>query len=241
MENLSMFAFRQALVEKDTAVLPIGALEGHGPHLPLATDNYIASWLAATFAQQVNAFLLPTLPYGQVWSTANFPGTLSLREQTLTDILVDIAMSLDRQGVRYLVIVNSHYGNLGSMKAAARELAQASTIKTMTFTHPELKKHASAVTDTSWCHPSYMHADETETSMMLSIAPEHVDMDLAVKEYPDFPIWFDYTPVRWEDVTKSGVLGDATAATKCKGDTILNGIVHTMIKIYQQYRRDNNG
>ena len=240
MENLSWTEFEREVKEKQTAILPIGALEAHGPHLPLASDNYIAVYLATRLAERISAFRLPLLPFGQVWSTANYPGTVSLKEQTLISILKDIAQSLAAHGVKLLVLVNSHFGNLNAMKMAAREVMETTDIKCLIFTHPGLKEAAGKYTTSQWCHPSYMHADEIETSMLLAIVPEHVKMELAVKEYPDFPIWFDYTPVRWEKVSSSGVLGDATAATREKGEKILADILDTMVEIYTQYRRDTD-
>lgn len=241
MEKLTWLQFKEEVRTRDTAVLPLGATEAHGPHLPLNTDNLIANYLADKFAKRINSFLLPLLPYGQVWSLENFPGSINIREEHLVNFISDIALSLHHHGLKYLVIVNSHLGNNAAIKAAARRIQEISALKVLYLTHPGLKEISARHTQSPWCHPAYMHAEEIETSMVLAIAPELVDMGAAVKEYPSFPPWFDYTPVRWERVTSSGVLGDATVATPEKGEKILGEILDAMEDLYRQFRRDIHG
>ncbi|MCK9907432.1 creatininase family protein, partial [Frankia sp. Cpl3] len=75
-------------------------VEAHGPHLPLGTDNFLAERLSERLAQRTNGLLLPTLPYGQVWSLKNFPGSINVSNESLISILYDIGESLFHQGFR---------------------------------------------------------------------------------------------------------------------------------------------
>ncbi len=72
------FDIKEKINQSNVAILPIGAVEAHGPHLPLGTDNLLAERLAAKLAERVNGLVLPTLPYGQVWSLRNFPGSINI-------------------------------------------------------------------------------------------------------------------------------------------------------------------
>lgn len=74
-------------------LLPIGAVEAHGPHLPLGTDNILASEYSAKIAAETDGFVLPVLPYGQVWSLQDFPGSLTLSNETVTKVVVEIGES----------------------------------------------------------------------------------------------------------------------------------------------------
>jgi creatinine amidohydrolase len=85
-EHLNGEEARQILTARRLAILPIGALEAHGPHLPVGTDNLLAQAIAERVAEQLGGVLLPLLPYGQVWSLQDFPGSLSVSNEILSRI-----------------------------------------------------------------------------------------------------------------------------------------------------------
>ena len=98
--QISTWPQAKAAIERGRpAVLPFGAHEQHGAHLPLSTDTLIAAALAARLAKAIDAILLPAIPYGETWSTSRYPGTVSLSPATVQSILVDIGSSLQRQGL----------------------------------------------------------------------------------------------------------------------------------------------
>ncbi len=235
MDQMTWTEIKDNLPRKPV-ILPIGAVEAHGPHLPVGTDNFIAGELARRLAEEIAGLLLPLQPWGQVWSLENFPGTISLGEETLKDTLKNIARSLDRHGGRLLIIVNGHLGNRDQLKSAVRDILEEDLgIKILTMNHPGLEELEKKHTETPRALSGYFHAEEMETSMMLAIRPDLVKMDLARAVYPDFPSYHGAYPLRWEIFTPEGVLGDPRPATAEKGEKLLAGMVEKMVKIYRDF------
>lgn len=206
-------------IKKDVPViLPIGAVEAHGPHLPLNTDNILAEKYANKLAEKTNSFVLPVLPFGQVWSLRDFPGSLTLSNATVSSVITEIGESLYHQGFRVFVIFSAHLGNMTAMKEASRELYdKLPELKTLIFFYPNLQHYAKEVREGSESHHTYIHADEIETSIMLHLSPDEVDMTKAIDDPPEIPDSSDYTPTPWSTFTNSAVLGYATLATAEKG------------------------
>lgn len=221
------------LARRPAALLPLGAVENHGEHLPLATDNLLADAVARQVAEQVDdAVVLPPLPYGQVWSTSAYAGTISLTLETMVGVLYEIGASLHAQGVPLLVFVNGHMGNLDAMKLAARRLHDEHGMKVLTLTYPGIGEVAREVLEEHRLHPSYFHACELETSYMLHLAPEHVRIELARANRPELPADIDVTPTPWHVFSPdSPVLGDPTLATADKGRAIIDVAVAKIVEL----------
>lgn len=231
-EQQNSFEVKEQIADKQCAILPIGAVEAHGPHLPLGTDNLLAERLAKRLAERTNSFVLPTLPYGQVWSLQNFPGSLNVSNEALIQILYDIGESLYHQGFGIYVMLNGHLGNAQALKDAARLLYQDyPALKVYYFFYPESKETIAEVRETPSAHATYFHACELETSYMLYLAEEYVDMSKAIRDIPTIPAEADCTPTPWEEFTSSAVLGDATLATKEKGKRVIEASLAAMTQI----------
>lgn len=221
---------KEKIRQSKVAILPIGAVEAHGPHLPLATDNILAERLAALLAERTKGMLLPLLPYGQVWSLRDFPGSINVSNGSLIPFLVDIGTSLHHQGFRIFAIVNGHLGNQTALKEAARILYdQFPDLKVFYFFYPGMKEVVEEVRESKAVHASYFHACEIETSIMLYLAEEYVDMDRAISETPMIDEVADFTPTPWQRFTKTAVLGEARLATKEKGEKIVERALEKMI------------
>ncbi|WP_223593895.1 creatininase family protein [Neobacillus bataviensis] len=233
-QNENSFEVKEKILNSKVAILPIGAVEAHGPHLPLGTDNYLAERLSERVAEKTGAFVLPTLPYGQVWSLKNFPGSINISNESLISFIVDIGVSLYEQGFRVFAMINGHLGNAVAMKEAARKLySQYPNYKILYLFYPGVKKATDEVRETVSSHTSYFHACEIETSYMLYLAEEYVDMSKAISDVPNIPMSADITPTPWEEFTSSAVLGDATLATKEKGEKIIEVAIENMIKLIE--------
>ena len=210
------------------AILPIGAVEAHGPHLPLGTDNLLASRLADKLAERTDSFVLPTLPYGQVWSLRNFPGSINVSNEALIRLLADIGEFIS-SGIPPI-----HHGQRPSRQCGCAEGSGENFIRTGTriegvlLLYPGTKEITAEVREASAAHGSYMHADEIETSYMLYLAGEYVDMSKAIDGAPHIPVEADFTPTPWEEMTASAVLGDATLATREKGERIIERSLEVM-------------
>src|SRR5699024_294371 len=188
---------------------------------PLGTDTILAERMADKLAEKTGALALPSLPYGQVWSLRNFPGSINVSNESLISILYDIGESLEAQGFNTFVILSGHLGNNTAMKEASRSLFDhVPNIKVYHFFYPGMNEFADIVRETESAHNSYFHACEIETSYMLYLAPEYVDMEEAITDIPDISMEADVTPMPWENFTDSGVLGDAKLASAEKGKFI---------------------
>jgi len=221
----------QRLKERRLVLLPLGAVEAHGPHLPTGTDNLLAAAIAERVAERVGGVLLPLLPYGQVWSLQDFPGSLSISSETLANLVVELGMSLQRQGVALLALINGHMGNVLALQAAARRLYQQKGPLTYIFTYPGLSELSIQICSSRPLPGGYFHADEIETSMVLHVAPEAVRWERAAREDPQLPLDFLYRPVPWSEITRTGVLGDPTLATPEKGAALIEGVVERIVAV----------
>ncbi|WP_040978566.1 creatininase family protein [Oceanobacillus jeddahense] len=230
------FGVKRKIDQSKIAILPIGAVEAHGPHLPLGTDNILAERLSKKIAKRVNGLVLPTLPYGQVWSLRNFPGSIHISNRSLIAFLVDIGESLYKQGFKTFAMVNGHLGNQTALKEAARELYESCPeLHVFYFFYPGMNKAAAEIRDKNASHTTYFHADEIETSYMLYLAPEFVEMEKAPADIPDIPAYVDATPVPWEDFTGTAVLGDASIATRDKGKYIIDIALENIVNILESF------
>lgn len=217
------------------AVLPIGACEQHGHHLPLSTDTDLAGGVAWRTAAALSALLLPAIAYGDAWNNEAFAGTLSLSPATLGAVIEDIGGGLHRMGVRGLIVINGHFGNRDPIALAARTLAQTG-LAVLHLDYPRLDVLAAAICDSPPAGPGFFHADEVETSMMLALRPEAVDLRRAQAEYPTFPPTFGLEPMQLKEFNSTGTFGDPRPATAAKGEALLTGIVAENLALIAHWR-----
>jgi len=211
----------------DTAILPIGSLEQHGPHLPLDTDSYDAEYIVNKAVEKLGPPkppILPTIPYGISDHHMSFPGTITLRPDTLEDIIVDIGRSIIQHGFFKLYIYNGHGGNEPSIRTAAQKLKKETGMLVVTDSFESFSPEAQELVESD----NDVHAGEFETSLVLASREDMVDERMIPEKEYDFPdpkMEFDHEPVfnyTWNthDLTKTGVIGDATKASKEKGEKL---------------------
>ena len=231
--------------ENVVLILPIGAIEQHGPHLPIAVDSTISLGVLGKALEQLDghipAYALPCLYYGKSNEHAGFPGTITLSATTMLSVIREVALSVYRSGFRKLILMNSHGGQPQIMEIAARDLHQEhldlAIFPLFTWRVP----HSAGDLLTAKEKEYGIHAGDAETSIMLSLLPEQVHMDKAVKEYPqglpnDSLLDMEGNlPFAWltKELSQSGVMGDATAATKEKGDRILKSVANGWVQVIQ--------
>lgn len=228
------------LARRPVALLPLGALESHGEHLPAGTDNILALRLAERLeaaAGDVPLWRLPLVPYGQVWSLEEAPGSVGIGGETLVALLVDIGRAVRRKGVAALAVLNAHLGNAPYIREAQRRLA-AEGFAVAAFFYPGAAPHVARLRQSRPAHPAYMHACEIETSYMLHLAPEAVRMEAAQANYPAFPEDFEVRPRRWTEFSESPVLGDPTVASAETGAAIISASIETMAAHLRALQRE---
>jgi len=219
--------------EVPTAILPVGSVEAHGPHLPLTVDSIIAEAIAREVGKRVGALVLPTLHYGQLWSLRNFPGSVWLESDTLSRVIYEIGASLKRHGFKLLVVINGHIGNAGALKEGLRRLMDEG-LHVMVFNPGLIREIAVKYIESKFWHKTYFHAEEIETSLMLYLRPESVRMERASADYPETPFDLDYTFIPWDKLTRRGVIGDPTKATKEKGKAIFEEAVRRITALVEK-------
>src|SRR6184192_2916921 len=163
---------------KAVAILPVGAVEAHGPHLPLATDVIIAETMARAAAARLathgyDAVLLPPLAYTAAEFAAGFPGTVSLRPGTVTALLLDLTRSLTRHGLHVLAVANAHLdpAHVAALEAA---VAQNQRENGARIVFPDVTKRPWALRLTEEFRSGACHAGRYETSIVLAARPELV-------------------------------------------------------------------
>lgn len=168
----------QALAESSpTAILPVGAVEAHGPHLPLGTDGIIAEAMAEAAAAHLESddrasVILPTLSYTAAPFAAEFPGTLSMRPETVTEIVFDLGVALRSSGISHLAIANAHLdpAHLGSLHDASERLR----LEGLRVTFPDLTRKRWALRLTEEFQSGACHAGRFEGSIVMAARPELV-------------------------------------------------------------------
>ena len=163
---------------KAVAILPVGAVEAHGPHLPLATDVIIAETMARAAAarlatQGYDAVLLPPLAYTAAEFAAGFPGTVSLRPGTVTALLLDLARSLTRHGLHVLAVANAHLdpAHVAALEAAVVQNQRENGAR---IVFPDVTKRPWALRLTEEFRSGACHAGRYESSIVLAVRPELV-------------------------------------------------------------------
>ena len=225
---------KRALADGLIALLPVGALEQHGPHLPLVTDTVLAEGVARRIAERSGGFLLPSITFGEAWSAEGWAGTISVSAETLAASLTDVGRGLARGGFAGLVTVNGHFGNRAPIGRATEQLA--GVLPVLNLDYPGLEEAAAEFCTSLPAGPGFYHADEVETSMMLALAPTKVRMDLAVAEYPTFPADFGTRPIQLSTFNSSGVFGDPRGATAAIGEKIIARIVDKSVELIATWR-----
>ncbi|GGL85346.1 creatininase family protein [Nakamurella endophytica] len=218
-------------------ILPFGAHEQHGPHLPLATDTVMAAGLAGRIAEQVDGWLLPAVTYGHTVGNDGFPGTVSLSFETVRAVAADICRALVRQGARGVVVVNGDFGNRAPLELAAQQVRAETSRPVLVVNYPGLAEIAAELCTTAPAGWGLMHADEFETSVVLALEPEHVRMERAVAEYPDFPATFPELSEPLHRLSRSGVFGDPTPATAELGRRLLDRLTDRAVALVSEFRR----
>lgn len=229
LETLSWPEAEAVLTEKPVVVIPLGAAaKEHGPHLPLNNDALIANWLAGEISVRLPVVIAPIINSSFYPAFVEYPGSISLRAQTACDLLVDTCRSLAVFGVAKFYVLNTGVSTEKPLAMARAEL-EADSIEL------EYLKLSEAFTglDSKQFRQQYgSHADEHETSLMLHIAPDVVDMKKAVDDGNEGE--GRLSRKRGEGIwSTSGVYGQATLANAEKGKLVAEALVETAIREIQ--------
>ena len=228
-----------------TVIVPIGTTEQHGAHLPYLTDTLIPTEVAQRVAKKINALVAPALPYGLSQGHIGFPGIIWLSGTTLIALLEELAINLSKSGFKKIIFINGHFCNDQPLFVALNDvtsndqLPKTTKVYGLTYwnalSEENLNKYLSW--DAGW------HANIGETSAILAIDPNLVNMKNAVKEDPDinrdmFTMNLMATQAGgFGTFTKSGVWGDPRNSTKELGEKFLTQISNAIVTRLGDYEK----
>ena len=249
--DLTTREFAQLDPVRTIAILPVAATEQHGPHLPLSVDTVLADGVvAATLSHlpdDLSVLFLPTQAVGLSPEHMQFPGTLTLKAETVIQLWTQLGESVARAGINKLVLLNSHGGQVGVMDIVARDLRARLGMLVYSvnwFNLPLLDlqgKDINARFSTEE-HRFGIHAGEIETSMMLALNPERVQMAQAQNFHStskdraeNFSILGNGKSAKlgWQmqDYNPAGAVGNAAAATAAKGQAVVDAAGRSLAKL----------
>jgi creatinine amidohydrolase len=206
--------------KKQIAIIPVGSIEQHGPHLPISTDSDIVTEIASRLSERINGVLLPTITYGI--SNEHFPFfNLSIKKSTLSKILEDLCESLVKNGISKIIIINGHYGNLDSLRS---------------FERKQKKKRIKIFSYWKYMERGFDHAGNVETSIMLAIS-KNVNMKKAQKGFQtdgmskqEILKMNKLAQKSFPKVTRNGIWGDPTKSSARLGKKIIKEVVDNLVK-----------
>ena len=212
----------------EIAIIPVGSLEQHGPHLPVMTDWAIAGELGKRVAEKMNAFLLPALPISTCREHMGKKGSVWMEPVTFYQMMTDIIMSLKLQGFKKVAILQCH-GGVFMMTPLVRDLNARHNPDLMVALADSCafmnRMYQEGIVQTN----TELHAGEQETSQILAIAPETVHMDRVVDFVPDVPRpYLSYGSIF--RASSSGVWGEPSYATAEKGEKIFRRTAELMVE-----------
>jgi creatinine amidohydrolase/Fe(II)-dependent formamide hydrolase-like protein len=230
----------------DLAILPCGSIEQHGYHLPVDVDAFDAEYLAFKVAEACSdpkPFVLPLIAYGVAYHHEDFKGTISVSNDALSKIVYDIGMSLAKNGIKKLVLLNGHGDNDATLMYAAQMINRDANIFVCVETGETSDEDLHKIIET----PNDIHAGEIETSTSLAIRPHLVKMERAKdatlsfeSEYLNFTSsrgvsWY----VRTKKITESGVMGNPTLASAEKGKKMWKIMIAHLVKFIEELKNSD--
>lgn len=242
-EEMTWVEIEERLKTVDTVILPCGAIEQHGPHLPVDIDYYDAKYLSLKVAEacsEPRPLVLPAIPFGVSYHHEEFKGTLSVTNNALSLFVYDLGMSLARNGVKKIIIINGHGDNAPTLSYAAQMINRDARIFVCVDTGETSDIDIAELTQTS----NDIHAGDIETSTTLAIRPDMVQMDKAVDATlsfgSDFLNFDNERSINWyvrtNKISETGVMGDATKATAEKGEKMWNIMIRNLVRFVESVK-----
>lgn len=246
--ELSTLEFEALDLERTIAVLPVGAIEQHGPHLPVCVDSAIINAVVNEIEPllgNLSVLFLPTMPVGKSNEHIAFPGTLTFSAETLLRMWMELGDSVSRAGVKKFVFLNAHGGNVAAMDIVARDLRAKHGMLTASCSWFNLYESDELFDCQELTHG--IHGGEGETSVMLAVHPELVDMSKAehfhsiseqwAKESRYIGVGTTAVKLGWliQDLNAKGACGNAALADAERGRKLLERGAKNFVKFLREF------
>ena len=235
IEELSWFQYKEQIDQNKILIIPIGATEQHGPHLPLGVDAMLATSFARVLAEQIGAVVAPTINYGYKSLPMSgggpfFPGTIDLNGTTLINLVKDIVVEFARDGWQKIIIFNCHYENEAFVLEGADLAAKEREVNVRTFIvnwwdnldHQIVEQVFDSIPFPGW---ALEHAAITETSLMMHFYPHLVQEDKIPNDKVEEVLSFHSYPPLEGMVPASGCLSTSRSSTAAKGKMIVDNVL----------------
>lgn len=235
LKELSWTEFDEIRADIELAIIPSGAFEVYGPHLPLGTDTLVAEKIAELIANQTKAVIGPTLEVGDSNALFEFPGTIVIEPDHFKTYLRDTVKSLQHWGIKNFLFMNTHAGNVPIIRQVMFDVQKDDEYRFAQIDYWRfLKTLDEGIIETG--DLAHMHASEAGTSVMLHLYPELVDKSKWINEPPkfknEFPDILHHS--KFSRLTDSGTIGDATIATEEKGEALVKRSVDRIIQFLEE-------
>src|SRR5690348_13527751 len=248
-EEFTWPEIRDAVAENRVCVLPVGTVEQHGPHLPLVTDVLTATEMSRRAVECIpeEAILMPSVYYAFNVHHLDFPGTIAVEGETFINYVTDIGLSLAHHGFRKILLVNGHGSNVPFLDVAARNITNRSeAVCAMVSWWSLIPRELFRELRESEYPGGMAHGCELETSVLLHLRPDLVQMEKAEKDInfqrTEFFFWDleGGTPVFFQEwfsrYSKTGTVGDPTKASALKGERFVNAVIDRMVALLRDFR-----
>jgi creatinine amidohydrolase len=235
LEQLTWVEAEAALTPRTVVVIPLGAQsKEHGPHLRLNNDWAIAEYFKRRVIEVADVVAAPTIGYHYYPAFGEYPGSVSLRLETARDLVVDICASLSAYGPRRFYVLNTGVSTVCALAPAAGVLAQQGTL----LRYTDIRSAGSDAVRDIGQQEGGSHADEIETSMMLYIAPEAVEMAKAARDYRAGQGRLTRQAGTQGIFSPTGIYGDATLATWAKGRSVVEARLTAILTEIERLRAE---
>jgi creatinine amidohydrolase len=252
MHEMTWVEVQQVLKTTDTVIVPLGSLEEHGPHDPVGCCYILANESARLVGVKTGVPVTPTIPFGVSKGFENFPGTVTVRSETLKELVRDVSRNLIRHGFRRIIFFSAHgAGNLSALSEVSEELREETgALFAVLHIWGLINQISPGVTPSPKVRGA--HGGEPVASVMLYLAPDLVDMKKAewkpLKQPLEEMISESYSthefkklkvtiPLYTEEVAENGVMGDPTKASKEWGEKLFNAVTEYLIDFVEHFKK----
>jgi creatinine amidohydrolase len=233
--EFSHTGFQKACGNTVVVLMVTGALEAHGKHLPLSTDAILPTYLAGKVAEKTKALVLPTIPFGDSWDFNNFEGTISIDPRILSRYYASVMKGVFKHRFKYIIVLNGHGGNVPALKLAAKDATEnGERFVIIVNWWRDLANTARKLVEET---PGG-HAAEDETSEVMYVRPDLVDMSKAVS-YRVVSKFDIISGTYRDELLPSAMYGDPRKATEEKGRLIIEQAEEELIELVNQLESGN--